>query len=70
MLEILERVLRDPVAVFEERATHLFHIFYKVDRRKFLVAIVKRTDAGSYFATMYPTGDKMRGKHAKLRRVR
>jgi hypothetical protein len=39
-LEILERVLRDPFAVFEERATHnLVHVFYRVDCHKFCMLI-------------------------------
>lgn len=70
VLEILERVLRDPVAVFEEEAAHLFHVFYKVDRNKYLVVIVKRAATGNFFASMYPTGSQMRAKHKKLRRVR
>lgn len=70
VLEILERVLRDPVAIFEEQTRHVFHIFYKIDRGKYLVAIIKKTSTGTYFATMYPTGTTIRGKHKKLRRIR
>lgn len=70
VLELIERVLRDPSDIFEEQKKHLFHLFYKIDSKHYIVVIVKRTPDGNFFVTSYPTGKTFRGKHKKLKRVR
>lgn len=70
VLELIERVLRDPSEIFEEQKKHLFHLFYRFDSRHYIVVIVKHARDGSFFVTAYPTGATYRGKHKKLKRVR
>jgi len=70
VLELIERVLRDPSDIFEEQKKHLFHLFYRFDSRHFIVVVVKRVSDGSFFVTAYPTGATYRGKHKNLKRVR
>lgn len=69
VLEVIERVLKDPTEIFEEKKTHLFHLFYRFDSRHYIVVIVKQTQNGSFFVTAYPTGNTYRRKHKKLRKV-
>ncbi len=70
VLELIERVIRDPSDIFEEQKKHLFHLFYRIDSRHYIVVIVKRTPDGKFFVTAYPTGKTYRVKHKKLKRVR
>ncbi len=70
VLELIERVLRDPSDIFEERKTHVFHLFYRLNARHYMVVIVKRVPDGCFFVTAYPTGATHRAKHKKLRRIR
>ena len=70
VLELIERVLKDPTDIFKEEKKHTFHLFYKFDNRHFIVVIVKQTSEGSFFVTVYPTGMIYRKKHRKLKRVR
>ncbi len=70
VLELIERVLRDPSDIFEEQKKHLFHLFYRFDSRHYIVVIVKRAPDGTFFVTAYPTGSTHRGKHKNLKRVR
>jgi len=70
VLELIERVLRDPSDIFEEQKKHLFHLFYRFDSRHYIVVVVKRAPDGSFFVTAYPTGTTYRGKHKNLKRVR
>lgn len=69
LLELIERVLKDPTKIFEEKKLHQYFLFYRLDNRKYLVVIVKRGATGSYFASMYSTGDSIRNSHKKLREV-
>ena len=70
VLELIERVLRDPTDIFEEKNKHLFHLFYRFDSRHYIVVIVKHTADGSFFVTAYPTGATYRRKHKTLKKVR
>jgi hypothetical protein len=70
LLELIERILKDPTKLFEEKALHQYHIFYRIDNRKYLVVIVKKTDTGNYFSTMYSTGNTIRNKHLNLKEVK
>ncbi len=70
VLELIERILRDPSEVYEEQKKHLYHLFYRFDSKHYIVVIVKMTTNGSFFVTAYPTGSTERKKHKKLKRVR
>ncbi len=71
-LELLERILKDPTEVFEE--THSeeksYHLFYKINQSKYILAIVKKTTDGYFFTSMYVTGTKIKSKHKKLKRIK
>lgn len=69
VLELIERVLRNPSDIFEEKKKHLFHLFYRFDSRHYIVVIVKQATDGSFFVTAYPTGKSYRGTHKRLKRV-
>jgi phage-Barnase-EndoU-ColicinE5/D-RelE like nuclease2 len=70
VLELIERILRDPTDIFEEQKSHVFHLFYRLTSKHYMVAIVKRVPDGCFFVTAYPTGTTQRAKHKKLRRIR
>ena len=71
-LELLERILKDPSEVFEE--THSkeksYHLFYKLNHSKYILAIVKKTKDGDFFTSMYVTGSKIKSKHKNLKRIK
>lgn len=69
-LELLERILKDPTVVYEEESKSTYYLFYKLQNNKYLVAVVKKTESGTYFSTMYPTGKEIRNKHQKLKKVK
>mgnify|MGYP006446295313 CR=1 FL=1 len=69
-LELLERILKAPTAVYEEETKHLYHLFYKLQNEKYLVAVIKKSESGTYFSTMYPTGKHIRNKHKELKKVK
>jgi hypothetical protein len=71
-LELLERVLKDPTDIFVDklRSPREYHIFYRLNDGRYLSAIVKRTDQGSFFCSMYSTGKSIRAKHKKLKRLK
>jgi hypothetical protein len=69
VLELIEKVLREPSDIFEEKKLHLYHLFYRFDSRHYVVVIVKHTADGCFFVTAYPTGTAFRGKHKTLKRV-
>lgn len=70
LLELLERVLKDPTIVFEEKATHLYHLFYRLDNGRYIVAVIKKAKSGTFFSTIYPTGKLIRNKHKNLKKVK
>lgn len=69
-LELLERILKDPTVIYKEKSKKIYHLFYKLHNGKYLVAIIKKTESGSYFSTMYPTGKNIRNKHKNLEKVK
>ncbi len=71
-LELLERVLREPTSVFVDKIKNptVYWLFYRLENGRYLVAIVKITRTGLYFASMYPTGKSIRNKHKKLKRLK
>jgi hypothetical protein len=71
-LELLERVLKDPSDVFVDDLTspNVYHLFYRLESGRYLMAVVKLLDEGNYLASMYPTGKKIRGLHKKMKRLK
>ena len=70
LLELIERVLKDPTKIFEEKKHHQYHLFYRLDHRKYLVVVVKKGESGNYFSTIYSTGNKIRNKHKNLKEIK
>ena len=73
MLEIIERVLKDPSAIYQDnkKKEQLFNFFYRLEKGpKYLLTVVKVTSEGAFFASMYPTGKKIRNKHKNLKKVK
>jgi type II secretory pathway component PulC len=70
LLELIERILKDPTKIFEQIKLNQYHLFYRLDNRRYLVVIVKKTSTGSYFASMYSTGISIRNSHKELKEVK
>ena len=70
VLEVIERVLKDPSDIFLDQKKHLFYLFYRFDAKHYIVVIVKETADGHFFVTTYPTGKKPRLKHSNLKRIK
>lgn len=70
ILELIERILKDPSIIYEEVNTHTYHLFYRLETGRFVVVIVKKQDEGTFFSTIYSTGKFIRKKHKKLKRVK
>lgn len=70
ILELIERVLKDPSVVYEEVNTHTYLMFYRLESGGYVVVIVKRKEEGTFFSAIYSTGKDIRKKHKKLKRVK
>ncbi len=70
VLELIERILKDPTKIFEEKALHQYYLFYRLDNGQYLVVIVKKAESGNYFSTMYSTGKNIRPKHKGLKEIK
>lgn len=70
ILELIERILKDPSIIYEEVSTHTYHLFYRLETGRFVVVIVKKQAKGTYFSSIYSTGKVIRNKHKKLKRVK
>lgn len=72
LLEVVEQVLADPSFVLEDKIANekKYYLFYKLSDSRYLVAIVKVTQSGCFFSTIYPTGPSPRSKHQKLKKVK
>ena len=73
ILELLETILKDPTEIFRDNSSEeqIYNFFYKTDvSKKFVVAVIKVTKDGAFFASMYPTGKKVRNNHKKFKRVK
>ena len=66
-----ERVLEQPTVVLadDEREPHEYRLFYRLDDGRYLLAVVKVTLAGAFFASLYPTGRRIRPSHRRFRKV-
>lgn len=71
-LELLERVLKDPSDIYVDDLTapQVYHLFYKLESGRYLLAVIKLLNDGNYLASMYPTGKKIRALHKKMRRLK
>ncbi len=70
LLELIERILKDPTKIFEQKKLSQYHLFYRLDNRRYLVVIVKKTPEGNYFSSMYSTGSSIRNSHKALREIK
>jgi hypothetical protein len=70
LLELIERILKDPTKVFEQKKLHQYLLFYRLDNGKYLVVIVKKADTGNYFSSMYSTGSLIRNSHKDLKEIK
>jgi hypothetical protein len=73
VLQLLEKVLRDPTEVYRDDSSteQIYNFFYKADiSQKFVVAVIKVTSDGAFFASMYPTGKKVRNSHKTFKKVK
>jgi hypothetical protein len=70
LLELIERILKDPTKIFKQEKSSQYHLFYRLDNERYLVVIVKKTLTGNYFSTMYSTGNSIRNAHKGLKEVK
>lgn len=70
-LELLERVLKDPSDVYLDttKSHKQYKFFYRIENLKYIVAVIKIIYEGTFFASMYPTGLKIRNKHLKMKKI-
>ena len=69
LLELIERILKDPSKIFEQKKLCQYHLFYRLDNRRYLVVIIKKASTGNYFSSMYSTGNSIRNSHKNLREI-
>ena len=71
VLALIERILGHPTVVLADDASepHEYRLFYRLDDGRYLLVVVKLTAAGAFFASMYPTGKKIRPSHRRFRRI-
>lgn len=72
LLELLERILKDPSDVFVDdlKFPTEYDLFYRLETGRYLLAVVKRISKGCFFSTMYSTGRTIRPKHRKMKRIK
>ena len=72
LLELLELVFKDPTEILVDdlKSPRLYQLFYRLENKRFLCAVVKIVSGGCYFSTMYPTGTAIRNPHKKLKRLK
>jgi hypothetical protein len=71
-LELLEMILKDPdeILVDDLKAPRIYYLFYRLQNKRYLCAVVKVASTGSFFASMYPTGTSLRNAHKKLQKLK
>ena len=55
--------------VDDVRTPREYRLFYRLEDGRYLLAVVKITLVGAFFASMYPTGRSIRPSHRRFRRV-
>jgi hypothetical protein len=71
-LEVLENVLKEPEVIYADnsKAPKLYHLFYRMENGRYLLAVVKLTHAGNFFTTMFIVGKNIKNKHKGLKRIK
>jgi hypothetical protein len=71
VLSLIRRVLENPTLVLadDRRTPNEYRMFYRLEDGRYLLAVVKVTAAGAFFASMYPTGRKIRPSHRRFKRI-
>lgn len=71
-LELLEKVLKDPNEVYvdETKEGKIYHLFYRLFQKKYILAVVKVIPKGAYFASMYATGETIRKSHKHFKKLK
>ena len=67
VLALIERILEHPTVVLADDKSEPHE--YRLDDGRYLLAVVKLTPAGAFFASMYPTGKTIRSSHRRFRRI-
>jgi hypothetical protein len=70
LLELIERILKDPSKIYEEMKLNEYHLFYRLDNGKYLLVIVKKTPTGNYFSSIYSTGKSIRNAHKDCKEIK
>lgn len=70
ILELIERILKDPTVIYEEFNKHTYHLFYRLETGGYIVVVIKKRREGTYFSAIYSTGKTIRNKHKKLKKVK
>ena len=47
-----------------------YRLFHRLEDGRYLLAVVKIAATGAFFASMYPTGRRIRASHRHFRRLR
>ena len=71
-LELLEKILKDPDEILVDDSSDVkeYRYFYRYINTKYLLAVIKVIPDGAYFASMYSTGNKIRNKHRKFKKLK
>ena len=71
VLALIVRVLEHPTLVLadDSREPREYRLFYRLEDGRYLLAVVKVTPEGAFFASLYPTGRKIRPSHRRFRRI-
>lgn len=71
VLSLIRRVLEKPTVVLvdDTRTAHEYRMFYRLDDGRYLLAVVKVTARGAFFASLYPTGRRVRPSHRRFKRI-
>ncbi|PWU20905.1 MAG: hypothetical protein C5B49_03490 [Bdellovibrio sp.] len=64
--------MREPTEVSVETHSRekTYHLFYRLEKIRYILAVVKITGEGAFFASAYSTGRKPRNKHRNLKKVK
>lgn len=71
VLALIVRVLEQPTVVLadDRRVPREYRLFYRLEDGRYLLAVVKVTVEGAFFASLYPTGRSIRSSHRRFRRI-
>jgi hypothetical protein len=46
LLQLIERILKDPTKIFKQEKLNQYHLFYRLDNQKYLLVIIKKLKMG------------------------